>query len=68
MKHKTQKLAKGHYVYRGYVVKSFDQRWLRDPSLNSTYWSVYSDPKKPAIQIAHTLGEAKYIIDNLLTA
>ena len=54
-------------MYRGYTIKSFNQKWLCDPDLRSTYWSVYAEGNQITVDIADTLSEAKSIVDNILS-
>ena len=65
--HTAKRVEKGCYLYRDYTIKSFNQNWLRDPDLKSTYWSVYANNKGVAIDIADTLAEAKTIVDIILS-
>lgn len=66
VKHTAKRIAKGHYAYRGYIIKSFDQKWLLDPELQAVVWYVYGAGNDNALEIASSFGDAKSFVNQLL--
>jgi hypothetical protein len=66
VKHTAKRIAKGHYAYRGYIIKSFDQKWLLDPELQAVVWYVYGICNDNPLEIAFSFGDAKSFVNQLL--
>ena len=66
MKHKTKKLGE-FYIYRGWLIKKWDNNYLNDPEIRGVQWNTYKNMADYhsgcSIDITSTLRYAKMYVD-----
>jgi hypothetical protein len=66
MKHKTEKWGE-FYIYRGWLIKKWDNNYLNDPDIRGVQWNTYKNlaayHSGGSTDIARTLRDAKMYID-----
>jgi len=66
MKHTTKKLGE-FYIYRGWLIKKWNNNELNDPEIRGVDWNTYRNlaayHASSTSDIAHTLRDAKMYID-----
>ena len=66
MKHTTKKLGE-FYIYRGWLIKKWDNNYLNDPEIRGVQWNVYWNMEDyhcgSSLDIVSSLKEAKQFID-----
>jgi len=68
-KHSTKRLGE-FYIYRGWLIKKWDNDYLNDPEIRGVQWNTYKNlaayHASRTIDIASTLRDAKMYIDNCI--
>ena len=67
MKHTAKKLEENIWLYRGWIIKRWDNNYLNDPEIRGFQYNTYLDMdeyrKGNMTDIADTLKDAKMYID-----
>lgn len=63
IKHAAQKVAAGHYLYRGWTIKRFDYGTLGDPESGGVEWNIFAPGEESWTDSEPSLSLAKWIVD-----